>query len=245
MAANGVVLWEGKGFGGKGKVAAIATGTVKPSQNRKVGWSVQVWILDRNRDPVSAVYGRKDQSVCGRCSLRSGKGCYVNVGRAPLAVWKAYKKQHYPYWNNNTRPFRSKFIRWGAYGDPALIPPGIVNAVNAVASGRTGFTRLWDLEEYQDRRAYLMASVDSLAGLEKARALGWKTYRILPNAAEKRADEFICPASKEMGYRLTCSICRACDGGERGNKVTPAIVVHGSNADKVFKGRTPLKVLKS
>ena len=52
-----------------------------------------------NIHPVDAVNLGADDTVCGDCPHRKqsdgSRSCYVNVGQAPAAVWKSYKRGIY------------------------------------------------------------------------------------------------------------------------------------------------------
>ena len=69
----------------------IATGFESPSDNRKTGPMIQIWILVRSMDPVRAIQEGLDRLICGNCVHRGdgaggGRSCYVNVGQAPLGI---------------------------------------------------------------------------------------------------------------------------------------------------------------
>ena len=63
------------------------------TSNRKTGQMCQVWILREDVDPVHAIRTGDDYTICGSCPHRKqadgSRSCYVNVGQAPLSVWKA------------------------------------------------------------------------------------------------------------------------------------------------------------
>ena len=86
---RGYVLHEGDDF------FVVAT---MQTTNRKTGDMVQIWILLRDVSPVEGVKtGLDAETVCIGCIFANGNGCYVNVGQAPLAVWKGYHANIYPY----------------------------------------------------------------------------------------------------------------------------------------------------
>ncbi len=79
-----------------------------------------------------------------------------------------------------------------------------------------------------------MASVDSIIGYDKeynkARALGWRTFRIRESAENPvMEDEFICPASKEAGVLTNCQKCNLCNGLQRANAKNPVIIHHADS----------------
>ena len=108
------------------------------SKNRKTGDMAQVWILCEDINPVEAVQTGKDATICGDCPHRKNRegkrSCYVNVGQGPNSIWRAYKRGSYvdsTGWELNLYAaiLNGKRIRWGAYGDPSIIKPGIVHTL--------------------------------------------------------------------------------------------------------------------
>ena len=204
----------------------IATGFSKASDNRKTGDMIQIWILVKSVDPVEAIKQGLDRLICGNCVHRgingSGRSCYVNVGQAPLGIWKAWKAGRYP-----TLQFMDIFagrkVRFGAYGDPTHLPLPLALAIAGVASGHTGYTHQWRKPSLQAWRSILMASVDSVAELVIARSLGWSTFRV---GSEATAGESLC-ASEAIG--TPCSVCLLCAGARNGLE-SVHIPPHGTGA---------------
>lgn len=222
---NGFVIYESQ------TIVAIATGLVSPTSNRKTGHMLQIWILVRDIAPVRASRLGIDRLVCGTCPHRhsSGGGCYVNLGQAPQQVFKAYHRGAYhrldqlPLMLKAVKQYRFK-IRWGAYGDPALIPLETVQALNNASQGWTGYTHQWS--ENPQLAGIFMASVDSLAEQAEAQVLGFRTFRVSKPEERPLRNEMFCPAPY-----LQCSACMRCNGQGK-NIVIPA---HGSRAKRVIK----------
>lgn len=101
---------------------------------------------------------------------------------------------------------RNRYVRFGTYGEPVLIPIDWVAAM-AGASNRnwTGYTHQWAKDEYQDYRNYFMASIHSSFELVAAEAMGWRTYM----AATDTISEVLCPT---VSHGTNCSVCRLCSG---------------------------------
>jgi len=61
------------------------------SKNKKTGNMVQISILCDNITPTEAIKSGQDESICGNCPHRhyTGGACYVNVGHAPLSIYRA------------------------------------------------------------------------------------------------------------------------------------------------------------
>ena len=86
--ANGLVLHEGPSPIDGEPIVSIAT---LHSNNRKTGDMVQIWILRQDMAPMEAIKSGGDRSICGGCPHRgtgTKRSCYVNVFRAPAAIWQ-------------------------------------------------------------------------------------------------------------------------------------------------------------
>lgn len=207
----------------------IATGFASPSDNRKTGDMVQIWILVRSMDPVQAIKEGLDRLICGNCRHRgdgTGKerSCYVNPGQAPLGIWRAWKAGKYP-----TLQFMDGFagrkVRFGAYGDPTHMPLSLALAIAGVSSGWTGYTHQWRKPSLQGWRQLLMASVDTTAELLIARSMGWSTFRVSPDH-DHHTMETLC-ASDRVG--TPCADCLVCAGSRSGQRAV-FIPAHGKGA---------------
>ena len=174
--------------------------------------------------------------VCFDCPQRPANGgaCYVTVFQAPRAVWVAYRAGRYPRLDVKgfAAVFSARKIRFGAWGEPVLIPLRILRAMARVSEGWTGYTHQWRRREYRAYQQYLMASVDNPAEYAAAKELGWRTFRCRTADQELVSHEIVCPASEEAGYRSTCAQCRLCSGvaGPADPRKDIAIVVHGAKA---------------
>jgi hypothetical protein len=177
---------------------------------------IQVWILVRSVSPTEAIKEGLDRLICGSCVHRGDghgkeRSCYVNVGQAPLGIWRAWRAGKYP-----TLQFMDCFagrrVRFGAYGDPTHIPIGLALAIAGVSSGWTGYTHQWRKPSLQGWRQLLMASVDTTAELLIARSMGWSTFRVTPDT-DHHSMETLC-ASERNG--TSCADCLFCDGSRSG-----------------------------
>lgn len=212
--SNGFILHEDT------QRVVIATGFNKPSDNRKTGDMIQIWILCKAEDPVTAIRTGLDRLICGNCRHRGhevdGKHgvertCYVNEGQAPLGIWKAWKAGRYPVLQFMDC-FAGRKVRFGAYGDPTHMPLSLALAIAGVASGHTGYTHQWRKPSLQGWKQLLMASVDTTAELLIARAMGWSTFRVSADL-DHRTFETLC-ASERDG--TPCSVCLGCPGSRNG-----------------------------
>lgn len=203
---NGYVIFEDESR------VAIATGFESGSSNRKTGDMVQIWILVKSVSPVDAIKTGLDRLICGNCPHRgngdgSGRSCYVNVGQAPFAIWKAWQRGVYPSMES-VEIFRGRKVRFGAYGDPTWIPLELAKSIASVASGWTGYTHQWRKPSFKEWASLLMASVDSTVDLLEARSRGWGTFRVTKDL-DHHSFETLC-LSESRG--TACADCTLCNG---------------------------------
>jgi len=226
---TGYVIYRGPSVLDGAPIVAIAT---MHSANRKTGDMVQTWILREDVSPVEASKAGADASVCGQCVHRwhLGGACYVNIGQAPGAIWRAYKRGAYADAFGSMGAIAElgadRAVRLGAYGDPAAVPTPVWTALIMCASGHTGYTHQWRNPVAAELRALCMASVDSEPERAEASALGWRTFRVRCADDVLASNEFEC-VSDTKG--TACADCLACDGSARGPiQASVAIVVHGA-----------------
>ena len=230
----GYVLWRGLSPIDRQPVVAIAT---MQSSNRKTGNMVQVWILREDQDPVSAIASGDDVTICGNCPHRKqadgSRTCYVNAGQAPLSVYKSWKRGVYPIANDLsheqiTSAFKGRKIRWGAYGDPGILPAHLVHFYNGLAIGWTGYTHQWRERFASWSAGVLMASCDSSADYEHARSLGFHTFSVLGITQAVTINAKQCPATV-AGSQAQCATCSLCNG----SRADIYVAAHGPSAKRV------------
>jgi len=231
---GGVVLFKGEsGLDGK-PVVVIAT---LQSSNVKTGNMIQTWFLRSDISPIEAVSNNEDVSICGDCkhrgSLGKSRSCYVNVGQAPLGIWRAFQAGKYKEMRSEwvTKLFGGRRVRLGSYGDPSIIPYEVLLPLVQASAGWTGYTHQWSRCD-QRFRSLLMASVDSPLERHQAILAGWRTFRVRGKEEPLEGLEIACPASPEGGERMRCEDCLACSG-TRLDRMTArnagiSIIVHGS-----------------
>lgn len=230
----GYILYEGPSELDGAPIVVIATGFRQASANRKTGALIQTYILRSDIAPMAAIHAGKDSSICGQCPHRgaagngSGRSCYVRVEQGPTVVYKAYRAGKYAPILSHT-VFNGRFVRLGAYGDPAAAPIDVWKMATYAASGWTGYTHQWRTADHL--KPYVMASVDNIAEATEATGAGWRTFRVaMPRDAARILNEVVCPASEEAGRKLTCLDCRACSGVKTGRRGSIVIKAHGGPA---------------
>lgn len=229
---RGFVIYRGASVLDGQPIAVIAT--LKTS-NKKTGAMIQTWIIRDDVSPIEASKAGKDSSICGSCPHKHSVGgsCYVNLGHAPLAIYKALKANKYPVFNydDHAHYFAGKKIRLGAYGDPAAVPFGILNSLVAIGSGHTGYTHQIEHANFDARYLTLcQVSADSPKQAVKFQGLGANTFRVAMAGDALADNELECLADSKG---LQCADCMLCDGTTK----NIAITVHGSRS-KRFKTST-------
>lgn len=230
---TGLVLYEGPSLLNQKPIVVIATGLLHSSVNKKTGDMIQTWILPQDNNPVEASKIGIDDAVCGDCKHRrySGGACYVNLGQAPLNIWKTWKNGKYPVYSDDyLHLFKGRKIRLGAYGEPSAVPTNIWLKILSVTDSHTGYTHQWNNDKINaaELQKICMASVDSEDEFLKATNSGWRTFRVKLPDSPKFKYEFVCPASEEENKRLTCEDCMACNGNPRGKGGSVTINAHGA-----------------
>lgn len=241
-APSGYVIYEGPSMLTGVPIVCIAT---LHSVNRKTGDMLQTWVLLQDRDPIAGSRSGADRAICGDCPARGVDGkqrsCYVQIARAPLGVWNAWRRGRYPVLRGHAALAelgRGRKVRLGAYGDPAAIPRYANESLTSECAGHTAYSHQsdWAGKTGFDA-ARMMVSADSLAEAESAWAAGARTFRVVGAVDELVAGrEILCPASEEAGKRTQCARCLLC-GGASVQAKSIAIVVHGAGKKHHTAGR--------
>lgn len=240
-APSGYVIYDGPSLLTGDSIVCVAT---LHSTNGKTGDMIQTWILLRDRDPIAGSRSGADRAICGDCPSRGNarpgaesglaaeRSCYVDLARAPLGIYNAWKRGRYPAAVGHAAIAaigRGRKVRLGAYGDPAAIPSYINGSLISAADGHTAYSHqiAWDGATGFDA-ATMMVSADSAAAALAAWESGARTFRVVGDMSEViRGREILCPASEEAGKRTKCASCLLC-GGASVRAKSIAIVVHGA-----------------
>jgi hypothetical protein len=232
----GVELYRGPSLLDGAPIVVLAQ--TSGSRNSKTGPGPQVYIMRADIPPIDAVRTGADVSICGACVHRGdrqtgrGRSCYVVLTHAPRAVWDAWQRGKYPPIDRALIParFAGKFVRLGAYGDPAAAPHWVWDAITRHAVGWTGYTHQWRLGFAL--QAWCMASVETDAEADDAIAMGYRVFRVTAPGVGRLPGHVVCPASAERGRVLQCDACRGCSGeGRRGHI---QIAAHGHRVRNVL-----------
>jgi len=226
------IIYKGPSLLDGKPIVAIATWS---NRNTKTGAVVQTYILRSDINPLEASKTGEDFSICGDCTMRGevnddpkrkqakGRRCYVNLGQGVLIVYKSFLRGVYDMANTkagrNTLG-RDRFVRVGTYGDPAAVPAFIWEQLLAEADTFTAYSHQsgW-------RPDIAMQSADNKAQALDHWKAGRRTFRVIADLGElDKANEALCPASKEAGRRVQCTACKLCKGSSLAKSI--AIVEH-------------------
>jgi hypothetical protein len=200
---------------GPGADNAFAAILTFQSDNRKTGDMAQIWLVAENESPLEARKLGLHAIVCGDCPVV--KLCYVNLAHRPRTLYEAYQRGDYPDYDSQSHDavVAAKGIRYGAYGDPVLLPLWLVQHFAELTAGNyTGYTHQWRRPEYQAYRPYFMASVETDQDVALALSMGWRYYRVTLD--DLKPGEVLCPHQNERNkYAVLCNTCWACNGAHR------------------------------
>lgn len=235
---NGYVIAKGYSTDGQNEPwVAIAT---LSSRNEKTGNMISIWLLLENHHPIEVVKeGLDSKTICKGCPFASGRGCYVIVFQAPSMIWHAFKRGAYPdLEKENYAPvFGGRAVRFGAYGNPSLLPIAIVQRIVRVCKSHTGYYHDWQSTRKQRYGKFFMASTETPEKLALARAMGFRAFHVSEIQPENTIE---CLADSTNG-RVKCIDCKlACDGksGKNGGRdvwINP----HGSGRAKAIAASSP------
>jgi hypothetical protein len=239
------IIYEGPSMIDGAPIVAIAIYT---ASNRKTGAVLQTYILRADIAPIQAVREGADVSICGGCVHRgdgTGKGrtCYVTLFQGPRVVYASYRTGSYA--DATDAPSRmtlgtGRVVRLGTYGDPAAVPANVWRELLIGSTAHTGYTHQWRSARIAGGlRGVVLASCDTPADRDRARAAGWGTFTVVPRGAGALENATLCPASEEAGKVTTCAECRKCDGRATADVWIPA---HGASANR-YTGKRALTVL--
>lgn len=238
--AQSLIIYDGPSL--HDGVTPIVVIAVRSSRNTKTGDMVQTYIMLRDVDPREANKFGLDEAICGFCphkgkafdrddpagvlrKLAEGRTCYVNIAQGVLIVWRHFQKGGYSYAKDNaeiTALAAGAMVRKGTYGDPAMVPSSVWEALLGEAKGHTGYSHQADNPNADFRPDLTMVSVETEMQAWQHWAKGHRTFRMLAEHEQPVAgQEILCPSPK-----VKCTDCGLCTGMRPGAK-SIAIAAHG------------------
>jgi len=228
---TGYVIYEGPSLLDGSPIVVIMTG-LGGSKNRKTGEVAQTWIMRSDMTPIEAFKIGADSTVCGNCPYRwslyvknsGAPRCYVNLGQAPLSIYKAYKRGSYPALPLDYTLPPGMGLRLGSYGDPVAVPMKAWKSLIDSASFHLAYTHQWKEFPVQSApyKGLCMASVGNALEALQAVKLGWKFFRV-ESAPAPIGLELNCPSDKAThGEHIRqCEACKLCNGSKASIWITP------------------------
>jgi hypothetical protein len=118
---------------------------------------------------------------------------------------------------------KDRYIRFGQYGEPTLLPVDLVSDMVNVAKSHTGYTHQW--RKKTEYSPYFMASTHSLAESLRAELIGFRSFVAVSVKIEDKG-YIQCPAAKETGKKSNCEKCGLCSGFKGKGKKSIQILQH-------------------
>ena len=226
-SARGFILYRGPSMLDGSPIVMIG---IMKTANPKTGDMIQTFILVDGMVPLEASKQGADKANCGDCRLKHNVGgpCYVNLGQAPHAVYKAYERGIYPVYvpELHSQFFNDRDLRMGAYGDPAAVPIEVWEHMIVITKGRTGYTHQLMHKGFNKKFIGIcQISADSPKQALKYQAMGAKTFRVAKEGDGLLEGEIQCPADT---HGTQCKDCLLCDG----TQANVAVLVHGARAGR-------------
>ncbi len=135
-----------------------------------------------------------------------------------MSIWRAYKKGSYEHLHLGSSEWAAFFdgasVRFGAYGNPSMLPLSLVSDIVDRCYSHTGYMHDWNIMPVDLAKAYgrfFMASTEP-SNITYAQNLGLRTFTVVPEAPSDRSLGIECLADKSG---LQCIDCGLCDGNSR------------------------------
>ena len=215
-----IKFYEGPSTIDGGQIMGYISGERDPSKNTKTGPALQVGVMVKDVHPSTAAKSGADHSVCGGCPLRPSvhkaeKAVGREVGDDPCYVtlffkgaqWRSLSKAEVRRPIAEAYVADANFVRFGDYGHMSAVPRDVIEPMLKSAKKWTMYTHEWRKPENQWLRHYAMASVHSEAERLEAKALGWRTFRILSEGEEPVSGEIACPFETHGVQCIKCGLC--------------------------------------
>jgi hypothetical protein len=165
------------------------------------------------------------EAVCFDCPFRAYLKCYTHKYQQYAGFLSMLKSISREFKNVKEIPSihllekkiveisNDKYIRFGTYGEPTLIPLNLVSNMVQASKSHTGYTHQWSKKP--DYSAFFMASTHNEGQANMASKIGFRSF-IASNETLENA--VVCPASSEAGFKSTCEKCGLCSGQRKGTK---------------------------
>jgi hypothetical protein len=188
--------------------------------------------------PTMEEFFQYDADVCLSCPLAMANGakrgdCYTrefNLFRGFKSMLRSIRAKY--TWDeipelskdmerDILKAAAGRFVRFGTYGEPSLLPIELTRTICAVAKNWTGYTHQY--KQRAEFAPYFMASTHSEAEEQSARLNSWRSFVATKGDIKGLVS---CPASKEQKYKSNCSKCGLCSGTQGKGSKSVIIQLH-------------------
>ena len=220
----------------------------KVSANSKIGMGYIIQTYHFSVDQVKEASLHKDEASCLDCPLSFNQnngnsgGCYTHKGKQLMGLnsmlrslnrkfdtIKEYSESDFLRFVETVKnTHKVDLVRFGAYGEPILLPLNVVDTLSQLGVKTTGYTHQWNKPQYQDYNQFFMSSTHTETERQNAKSLGFRSFFVSESIIKdfKQQNAVNCPASKESGKNLSCIACGLCNGAKRGNQKDVFIMKH-------------------
>jgi len=210
-----IKAWQGPSTIDGQDIMAVVSCEKRKSTNRKTGDMAQVAFFRTDQPPLDASKSGADESVCGQCPRRP-KLWTKEVSKEPCYVRLDWKKAQWNAGNNAEldmsaaiKAMSKKPVRFGEYGNMSSIPRDVAEQLLQAADRWTLYEHEWQKDSNQWLRAAAMASVHTKTEALEAHAMGWRTFRVMPEGDTPMDSEVVCPYET---HKVQCKDCMLCMG---------------------------------
>lgn len=187
---------------------------------------------------LKAFFEELSDSNCLDCPLREYGKCYTHKftqARGFLSMLRSISKEFNTFadipmftaemYRDLVEMSSDRFVRFGTYGEPSLLPITLVESMVDASRVHTGYTHQWRLPFNDDFKRFFMASTQGDAETLTAERKGWRVFQAVDQLSPLLSS-VNCPASKEGGFKSSCDRCGLCSGTEGKGRVSIHIVEH-------------------
>jgi len=114
---------------------------------------------------------------------------------------------------------RDRYVRFGSYGEPSLMPVHLVELMAKMSRSWTGYTHQHAKQWAQKFAPFFMASTH-----KANEAKEWRAFEVVKES--EKSNSVVCPASKEGGNKTSCAACGLCSGLKGKGKKNVVIIEH-------------------
>jgi len=179
-----------------------------------------------------------DADVCFDCPFAVSNGaklsaCYTHKGMqylgfksmlrgiAKRTTWDEIPQLTAGIERDILKAAKDRFVRFGSYGEPSLLPIELTRTICSLAKSWTGYTH--QHSKRPEFSPFFMASTHNESEQTAAAVNGWRSFV----ASSVGIDSLVsCPASAEAGFKSNCSKCGLCSGTEGKGKKSVVILQH-------------------